>query len=157
MIWKPVLHLWEVNELGHVRNIKTKKLLKLRTRRDGYLDIKLSYKRYLVHRLVATAFIPNPTNLPQVNHIDGNRSNTALSNLEWCDQFLNMKHAIKTGLFPDRAGERNGRATITIAQVLVIKDLLKGGWKPRQIAYHMKINIHTVYNLKRGLTWNNVD
>lgn len=145
---------WEVGTDGQVRNYKTKKNLKIRQRRDGYLNVKLNYKRHLVHRLVAICFIPNPSNLPQVNHKDGKRNNPKIENLEWCDQFHNMKHAISTGLFPSRKGECNANATITAAQAIVIKDLLKSGWVPKQIAYHMKISIYVVQNIKRGLTWN---
>lgn len=55
-------------------------------------------KMYAVHRLVADAFIPNPMNLPQINHIDGNKDNNCVSNLEWCDNRYNQQHAIDTGL-----------------------------------------------------------
>ena len=65
---------------------------------DGYSRIVLmkdgKKKRYMTHRLVALAFIPNPNNLPQVNHLDGNRHNNVVSNLEWCTQSENEIHAV---------------------------------------------------------------
>mgnify|MGYP000765614026 FL=1 len=54
------------------------------------------YVGYSVHRLVATAFIPNPKRLPQVNHLDGNKLNNHVANLEWCDAYDNVMHAIRT-------------------------------------------------------------
>ena len=58
------------------------------------------YVGHSVHRLVATAFIPNPKRLPQVNHLDGNKLNNHVANLEWCDAYDNVMHAIRTGLRP---------------------------------------------------------
>lgn len=71
----------------------------------GYMQITL-YKngeksRYKVHRLVADAFIPNLKRYPQVNHIDGNKKNNKVENLEWVTQSQNMKHARDTGLCPN--------------------------------------------------------
>lgn len=65
--------------------------------KNGYIRVSLwrhgKGKHFLVHRLVANAFIPNPDNLEMVNHKDGNKLNNDVSNLEWCDASHNMRHA----------------------------------------------------------------
>lgn len=89
-----------LNKLQHLFG----KVLKSKIDKKGYAIVYLSkegkQKAKKIHRLVAQAFIPNPLNLPQVNHIDGNKTNNNVSNLEWCDNSYNQKHAHETGLFP---------------------------------------------------------
>lgn len=67
-----------------------------------YQSVNINNKVYSVHRLVAEAFIPNPNNLQQVNHIDGNRSNNNVDNLEWCTNKHNMNHAIENKLMNNK-------------------------------------------------------
>lgn len=77
---------YSISNLGTVRNDKTGKFLKFFKKREGYLQVQLGKKNnpLYVHRLVANAFIPNIYQKPQVNHIDGNKQNNCVNNLEWC-------------------------------------------------------------------------
>lgn len=96
--------LYEVSTLGNVYSIRTDRILKGQRTGDagGYLGVDLSlggiYKRYLIHRLVAEAFIDNPSQLSIVNHIDGNKQNNTLDNLQWTTVAQNTQHAYDTGL-----------------------------------------------------------
>lgn len=99
-IWKPISHfegLYEVSNMGNVRSLfRYKKVLKPAVSKAGYLTVDLfgdkNSMRRLVHRLVADAFIPNPDNLPQVNHKDENKQNNCVDNLEWCTAKYNMNY-----------------------------------------------------------------
>lgn len=89
--------------IKNVKEIKREeKILKLFHNKKGYTQTILyrDKKPYPVkiHRLVANAFIPNPENKPQVNHIDGDKNNNRIDNLEWCTQAENIQHSYKTGL-----------------------------------------------------------
>lgn len=96
------------NKLQHVAG----KTLKIKTDKKGYSVVYLSkdgkQKVGKIHRLVAQMFIPNPNNLPQVNHKDGCKSNNHVDNLEWCTNSYNQKHAWASGLQPSYE-ESNGR------------------------------------------------
>ena len=104
-IWKPVVgfeSLYEVASSGLIRNMRGK-TLKTHMQNSGYLQITLYgtsrvKQKMLVHRVVAEAFIPNVTNKPLVNHIDGDKTNNAISNLEWCTYTENLTHARSLGL-----------------------------------------------------------
>ena len=101
---------YSVNEMGIVINNKTGKVLKQYKhvkRNSGYMSVFLynkdGRKMFFVHRLVALTFIPNPHNLPQVNHKDENTLNNRVENLEWCDAKYNTCY----GTLRERASKRN--------------------------------------------------
>lgn len=101
------------------------KIVKGEICKNGYKRIHVSdggiQYRCLVHRLVAEAFIPNPENLPCVNHKDGNKLNNSVDNLEWCSYSQNNKHAFDVGLRSAK-GEDNGYAKLTESQVKEIRE-----------------------------------
>lgn len=102
--WKQIPNLpYEISSLGKIRNLQGK-VLKTYIQNSGYEQIKINYQglhiHKSIHRLVAEAFIPNPLNKEYVNHIDGNKLNNIVDNLEWCTNSENILHARKTGLNP---------------------------------------------------------
>lgn len=112
-VWLPIKGFegkLEVSNIGRIRSVDRmvafgsqkrrvhQTIYKLPNDKDGYKMFGLSGKNIKVHRAVAEAFLPNPENKPQVNHIDGDKSNNRADNLEWVTQKENMAHAVKNGL-----------------------------------------------------------
>lgn len=105
---------YEVSNLGKVRNIKSGRILKPFPNRGGYLRHRLygydKKKNLPLHRIIATAFIDNPDEKPCVNHIDENKLNNDLSNLEWCTVRENIIHGTRT----KRVAEKNSQKVIQL-------------------------------------------
>lgn len=117
-IWKDIPEfegLYQVSNLGRVKSLKRTiitsngkkvtykpKYLSILEHYKGYLYTRIQYKNnqksFYIHRLVAQAFIPNPNNLPEVNHIDGDKTNNCVENLEWCNDTENKEHAKNNNL-----------------------------------------------------------
>lgn len=89
---------YEINRLGQIRKKKTGRLLKPFDDQRGYLRVSLGGKNIKVHILVAKTYIPNPDNLPIVNHKKGKKHDNRASQLEWCSHSDNTKHAWELGL-----------------------------------------------------------
>ena len=100
-VWRDIpmyTGIYEVSTLGRVRSKVTNEFAKPFKNDRGYMIVKIylngQMKNERVHRLVALTFIPNPNNYPQVNHIDYNKTNNQVDNLEWCTGEQNVQHSI---------------------------------------------------------------
>lgn len=174
-IWKPVIGLedaYEVSSLGNVRSLareyfingglykKKAVLLKGSVSRNGYHRHTLSFldKRIYknTHRMVAEAFITNPENKPQVNHIDGNKLNNSVFNLEWCDAAHNLNHAYKAGLAKGKSGVQNSMASLSEEQVLEIVALYKNGMKQVEIARIFGEKFQNISCIVNGKSWSSI-
>ena len=153
-IWKDIKNfegVYMVSNLGNVKSLdrNTKKgfikgkNLSLFKNDNGYVRVSLQVnnksKSFTVHRLVAEAFIENPLNKPQVNHIDGDKKNNYVNNLEWATRFENMKHAydnrlldnvkILKGFKDNHPGEK-----VDNNKKLMILTLVRNGFSTKDIS-----------------------
>jgi hypothetical protein len=124
--------------------------------RTGYPSVNLKKKgmqsKRRVHRLVAIAFLDNPENKPQVNHIDGCKTNNHLSNLEWATASENSQHAHDIGLNEGMRGSKSPVSKIYEDDVLAIKALYEIGMLQKDIAKQFKVHpahISRIINKKR--------
>lgn len=114
--------------------------------RDGYhwVGLKGSNKKMCkVHRLVAQTFIDNPNNLPVVNHIDGNKLNNHVSNLEWCTHQDNTKHAHANGLVSVKHGEAHPNSKLQDSDTIQLISLILQGYTNDELAE--MFNLHSRY------------
>lgn len=113
-------------------------------------------KMHMVHRLVATAFIENPHNLPQVNHKDGNKNNNNSNNLEWVSPSENIIHGLKLGIMNTAKGSQKKNSIFTEDEVLKIKQRLSNGEIAFRIAKELGVNKENILGIKNGRTWKHV-
>lgn len=160
-IWKPIYSssAYVISNLGRCKSLSRKyrwhdKLLKFTIGKRGYPVYNVDNKNRYVHRLMAIAFIPNPMNLPEVNHLDGNKLNFELSNLSWSSTKDNVIHAFKTGLGNPPIGERNSGAKLKEFQVALIFNSSK---KYHDIAVEYDISINMISNIKNRKSWKHLN
>lgn len=143
--WKPVEDFpgYYVSDRGRVKGIRT--MLKPDISAQGYSRVTLSKNKKpvhkLVHRLVAEAFIENPNNYPQVNHVDGDKTNNNVENLEWCSASYNVRHSIDTGL----------RKGLTSLQQKEIREAYKNGVLAKDLAEQYGVSVHRIGNFTNGI------
>ena len=156
---------YEVSNRGNVRNSNTGKILQPGVSNCGYLRVGIYYVKdnrqyYIhgsVHRLVAIAFIPNPDNLPEVNHKDGNKTHNWVENLEWSSSSDNDYHAYATGLKKKIYGENShlhkySRDTIEKA----CKLMESGKYVLREISEMTEVPVRMLGFVRLRKSWCNV-
>ena len=143
--------VWSKYKDGYLKTVVTEK---------GYLKVELRLanqrRKIGIHRLVAEAFLPNPGNLPEVNHKDGDKTNNHVTNLEWCTHSENMKHAYLTGLEKAVSGASHYRSKLTqeqadyIRKVYKRRDLDFGG---NALAKKYGVSLWTIMNVVGGVCY----
>jgi hypothetical protein len=146
--------LYKVDKTGLVLSYYSNppKLLEIQTHRQGYKQVGLykngKTKHKLLHRLVAEAHLPNPDNLPFINHIDFDKSHNYVSNLEWCNQKANVMHSVNNS--------KHGATKLSNKNVVLIWKMLKVGIPERIIAEFFKTTQPNIHAIKTGKTWGHI-
>ncbi len=157
-IWKDIEGYegrYRVSSYGRVYSCVSEKILKAVNTR-GYLTVCLTINRkqtnYKIHRLVALAFLENPENKPQVNHIDGIKTNNNISNLEFVTPSENIVHAHATGLSSANITNRK----LTDIEILTIATMARAGYSPKKLSERYKVAMQTIYKIEKGDLWNSL-
>ena len=136
-VWKDIIgyeNKYLISNKGRVQNKNTLLVLKPQKMTSGYhfnclMGSKSIPKGMSIHRMVGYAFIPNPENKPEINHINGVKIDNRVENLEWCTRLENIRHAKKMGLIPKRIGKKgedHGRSILTEKNVIYIRQFFDG-------------------------------
>ena len=156
-IWKRIQDyggLYEVSNLGRVRDLKGK-LKPMYKNNKGYYCMSLYYnkKSYhpTIHRLVATYFIPNVNNYPQINHIDCDKSNNKVINLEWCNQRYNYDEGMKNFLYSKN--ENHLWAKLKNTDIPMIYKLYELGFTRVTVSRIFNINPSSLEAIEKGISY----
>lgn len=173
-VWKPLIYpkiensheLFEISSNGRLRNIKTGHIYKPETLSSGYLSCRVTCGsrdkkvHIIIHKGVAYTFLSNPDNLPCVNHVDGNKTNNHIDNLEWCTYGRNLQHSYDTGLFDKTviSGENNHAAKLTAQDAVYIRDVYIKGSRScgaHALARQFGVSHQTILSIINKETWTN--
>ena len=174
-VWKEIKGyngIYQVSNIGRVKS-KTQyckgrlgsgkqngRVLKQQKCYKGYLRVSLSFNKVRfntgVHRLVALSFIDNPLNKPQVNHINGIKTDNTVENLEWCTNKENQIHAVKNKLNNPNLGEKHHMSKLSNKDVNVVRWIHKIGWSNKQLAEDYNVSQTAMSNILRNKTYKNV-
>lgn len=175
-IWKEVIGFegYKVSNLGrvmvmdrvkYINNIPRKmknRIMSVQTHHSGYCNITLVNnnlkKTFTIHRLVALTFIDNPNNLKTVNHINGDKKDNRITNLEWMSQLENNKHARLTGLKDNHYGENNPKSILNKDQVLEIREFYSKNkqTKKKDLAKKYNISLSCLVHIINKTSWKDI-
>lgn len=167
--WRPVKGFegtFEVSDAGRVKALawsrrhwcgkdipQPERIITQSRHSGGYAVVSLrDGRKHFVHRLVMAAFAGDPKPGQDVNHIDGNKQNNSLDNLEYCDRLGNVRHAIATGL-QDNAGESNGMNKYAAEAVATALQMVHEGATQAQASRATGVHAETVRMAVKGERW----
>lgn len=163
-IWKDVVGFegrYKISNTGKLFSIRFKRLLTGPLDEDGYRRQNLcngtSHVKRSIHRLVAIAFIPNPNNLPQVNHIDGNKLNNTTDNLEWCTRLYNQQHQHRVLGVKYAKGERIKSSKLKEADIIKIRELCTAGVPQAKIGKMFGVRQSQISRIKLNTRWQHLN
>ena len=133
-----------VSNKGRFLRISTNSIISGYKTTGGYLTVDLSSSSYSAHRLIASAFIPNPEAKPEVNHKNGVKMDNSENNLEWVTPAENMQHAIKTGLKTFKSGQEHHRTAINLEQLEICSEMRINGKSYQEIGNVIGVHSKTV-------------
>lgn len=167
-VWKLIIgyeQLYEVSSLGRIKSLSKQRKLptgELYVTKEKIINFHVDIKRGYcqlelsngikgvnrkIHRLVALSFIENPNNYPQVNHIDGNKNNNCVENLEWCNNSMNQIHAYKLGLRNSKQGEDHHNSKLTNKERQEIIEDYNNGIGSTKLSWKYKVNKVTIHRI----------
>lgn len=137
------------------------KILRQRIDKHGYFKVFISAngkrKNLLTHRLIASSFIPNTHNKPQVNHKDGNKLNNNDWNLEWNTGFENQQHAFNTGLNATRKGELSNFSKLKSKDIIEIRSMKRKGITGVEIAHIFNVSPPCISRILNNIRWKHIE
>jgi len=165
-IWKDIQGYegrYQISNLGKVKslsryNSRSERIMKSHT--SDYTRVRLTItkgKMFLVHRLVAIAFIPNPKNKPKINHKNGIKTDNRAENLEWVTQKENCMHASRMGLLKPMRGSDNRNSYLTEETILEIRSkYVPFKYTQRRLSIEYNIPFGTIQAITQRLIWKHI-
>lgn len=173
-IWKKIPDfnpIYEASNLGNIRRLEavytrtmhgkplTQKLpyrlLSLATiTHKGYIQVRFNGRIYMAHRVIGLAFIPNPKNLPQINHKNGIKTDNRAENLEWCTNQENRDHMVANKRHA--YGSKSGVAKLTEEDIPKIRELLNSGMSRAKVGKIFNVSAGAIQPIHEGKHWKHV-